>query len=523
METGKKVLPVEARLVNSIVFVCGMAFVFLPEVIVMRLCFPLVSKSVLRAAVGRVAVMTGVLLASATVAFSEPSPDRASAQQGAPVSLLTDQDIAFAQDLEQRTFNWFWDHANPQNGLIPDRAPLPNGAASIASVGFGLTAYGIGAERGYITRDAAVERTLRTLRFLDGLPQNDHVAGAAGYHGFFYHFLDPQTGLRVADWSELSSIDTALLMAGVLFAQSYYDRDTPDEHAIHDLAEALYRRVDWTWMQHNGPWLSMGWAPPDQFIATPWKGYNEGLIIYLLALSSPTHALPASLWPRWTQSFNEQWADFRGRTFLNFAPLFGHQYSEAWIDFRGVQDAFNRAHKNDYFQNSRQATYAQRDYAIANPGDWKDYSATIWGLTACDGPGDQHQTYHGRDRHYLAYSARGAGADYVLDDGTIAPTAAGGSVAFAPEIALPALKAMYDRYGSRLYDQYGFRDSFNPTFDDKGQVWVDWQQIGIDQGPILLMLENWRSGLVWQVMRRNGHLRDGLVRAGFTGGWLDRP
>ncbi|WP_408870177.1 glucoamylase family protein [Gluconobacter japonicus] len=441
------------------------------------------------------------------------------AQLNKPAS-LTKADQAFVEDLEHRTFRWFWDTANPKNGLVPDRSPLPNGAASIASVGFGLTAYGIGAERGYVTRDQAVDRTLTTLRFLISLPQNDRVSGASGYKGFFYHFLDPNTGLRVADWSELSSVDTTLLMGGVLFAQSYYDQDNAKEKEIRDIADRLYRRIDWTWMKAHGPWLSMGWSPPNNFITTDWKGYNEGLIIYLLAIASPTHPLPADTWKTWTATYDGQWGDFQGHQLLNFAPMFGHQYSESWIDFRGIQDDFNRKHNDDYFQNGREAVYAQRAYAQANPGDWKDYGANIWGLTACDGPGDAHQDYDGKPRHYLAYSARGAGRDYILDDGTIAPTAAGGSIAFAPEIALPALEEMRKRYGNRIYNQYGFLDSFNPSFKDKNDYWVDGQQLGIDQGPILLMLENWRSGFVWDVMKKNPYLRDGLQRAGFQGGWL---
>ncbi|QDH25876.1 Tat pathway signal protein [Neokomagataea tanensis] len=436
---------------------------------------------------------------------------------------VSSQDAAFAEDLEQRTFQWFWQNSNPKNGLVPDRAPLPNGAASVASVGFGLTAYGIGAERGYISRDDAVERTLVTLRFMSNLPQNENITGSAGYRGFFYHFLDPNTGLRVADWSELSSIDTALFISGVLFAQSYYTHDTPHEAEIRKLAEGLYSRVDWAWMRNNGQWLSMGWYPTGKFISTPWKGYSEGLVLYLLALSSPTHPLPPEMWNQWTQSFAGQWASFEGRKFLNFAPLFGHQYSESWLDLRGIQDDFSRAHQTDYFQNSRAATYAQRDYAIRNPGKWKGYGPNLWGLTASDGPGEARQDDEGHSRHYLAYSARGAGADYILDDGTIAPTAAGGSVAFAPEIVLPALRSMHDQYGSRIYDQFGFKDAFNLTFKDHGQFWVDGQQLGIDQGPILLMLENWRSGFVWNVMRSNSHIRDGLTRAGFTGGWLAQP
>lgn len=460
------------------------------------------------------------LAAQSAPAGAAPQHAKARGDTGQAIIVLPASDRAFIDDLERRTFNWFWEMGNPANGLIPDRAPLPNGAASIASVGFGLTAYGIGVARGYITRDQASARTLTTLRFLAGLPQGPQKMGTSGYKGFFYHFLDPNTGLRVAEWSELSSIDTGLLISGVLFAQSYYDRDIPREREIRDLADQFYRRIDWNWMKAHGPWLSMGWSPPDSFIPTDWKGYNEGLILYLLALASPTHPLPASTWRQWTATYEGQWGEFQGHRLLNFAPLFGHQYTESWVDFRGLRDDFNRRHDDDYFQNGREAVYAQRAYAKANPGDWKDYGENIWGLTASDGPGDAHQDYHGKARHYLAYSARGAGRDYVLDDGTIAPTAAGGSIAFAPEIALPALKEMHRRYGNRIYNRYGFLDAFNPSFRDHDGYWVDGQQLGIDQGPILLMIENWRSGFVWNVMKKNPYLRSGLEQAGFRGGWL---
>ncbi|WP_143280662.1 glucoamylase family protein [Bombella intestini] len=429
---------------------------------------------------------------------------------------LSFKERIFVDDLEHRTFNWFWETANPRNGLVPDRAPLPHGAASIASVGFGLTAYGIGVKRGYITRQQAVERTLLTLRFLTALPQGDAASGTAGTHGFFYHFLDPETGLRVADWSELSSIDTALLMGGVLFAQSYYDGSNRQEQEIRALADGLYRRVDWQWMTGGkSSWLSMGWMPPGHFLSSQWTGYNEGLMLYLLALGSPTHALPADTWDRWTETHKGQQGNFYGHDMLNFAPLFGHQYSECWVDFRYLLDKASRQRGYTYFQNSRRAVYAQREYARHNPGHWKGYSSEIWGLTASDGPGDAYRDVDGQRRHFLAYSARGAGRDYVLDDGTIAPTAAGGSVAFAPEIALPALQAMKARYGSKVYNQYGFLDAFNPSFADGDSFWVDNQQLGIDQGPILLMIENLRSGLVWKVMKKNAYLQKGLHLAGF--------
>lgn len=468
--------------------------------------------------IASICMMFGV---GVTTALSTPA-QAVSAPRQDPMASLKPEQAAFVKDLEHRTFDWFWDSADPKTGLIPDRYPSPSdSAASIASVGFGLTAYGIGVKRGYITHEQAVDRTLKTLRTLSHTPQNDSKLAASGYHGFFYHFLNPKTGLRYADWSELSSIDTALLMSGVLFAESYYSANTPKEREIRHLANRLYTRVDWPWMRKRGEWLAMGWTPGGQFLASDWKGYNEGLIVYLQALGSPTHPLPSSVWKDWTNTYATQYADFHGHKLLNFAPLFGHQYSESWVDFRGIKDAWNKQHGDDYFHNSREAVYAQRDYAMANPGKWKDYGADIWGLTACDGPGDATLDVNGEKRHFLAYSARGAGADYVLDDGTIAPTAAGGSIAFAPEIAVPALDAMHKRYGSKIYTRYGFVDSFNPTFGEKDHTtWADNQGLGIDQGPILLMIENWRSGLVWNVMKSNKDIRRGLNRAGFSGGWL---
>jgi hypothetical protein len=319
----------------------------------------------------------------------------------------------------------------------------------------------------------------------------------------------------------------------VLFAESFYDRGTPREKEIRSLAETIYRRVDWTWMQPRAPLVSMGWTPGGKFIDSDWKGYDEGKLVYILALGSPTHAIADDAWSAWASTYPRQWGTFYGQTFLNFAPLFGHQYSEAWVDFRGIRDEWGRAHGLDYFENGRRATYAQRDYAIANPAHWKDYGADTWGLTACNGPGDITLNLPGRgERKFDGYTARGAGLDYISDDGTIAPTAAAGSIAFAPEIVVPALQAMQQRYGKDVYDRYGFVDAFNPSLDVSfvpkegravpGKGWFDSLQIGIDQGPIVVMIENWRSGLVWKVMRRNPYVRKGLLRAGFRGGWLQQ-
>ena len=457
-----------------------------------------------------------------------------SAQQRAsePEAAISAADREFLDILQQRTFQFFWETANPDNGLVPDRWPgREPGAApsSVAAVGFGLTAYCVGDERGYITREQAIERVLATLRFCWEAPQSDNPSAVAGYRGFFYHFLDMQSGHR--RWNcELSSIDTALLMAGVLACREYFDRNDGPEREIRSLADSLYRRVEWNWMQPRAPLICMSWRPEEGFGDHDYRGYNEAMLLYLLALGSPTHPIDASSWDVYTSSY--EWADFYGQEHLNFEPLFGHQYSHVWIDFRGIQDRFMRGKGIDYFENSRRATYSQRAYASDNPQGCRDYGADVWGLTACDGPVDKVLPFGREERQFHSYWARGASAVRINDDGTIAPTAAGGSIPFAPEIAIPALRAMRERYGERLFGKYGFLDSFNPSFtfgDVKlthGQVldgigWVDSDYLGIDQGPILLMSENHRSALVWELMKKNPYVKVGLERAGFSGGWLD--
>lgn len=429
-------------------------------------------------------------------------------------------------DIQERTFRFFWDTTDPSTGLAPDRWPTPS-FASIAAVGFALTAYPIGVERGWVTRAAARERTLATLRFFANAPQGPARTGIAGHNGFFYHFLDMKTGRRFGR-TELSTIDTTLLLGGALFAQSWFDADHPEEAEIRTLADRLYAAIDWRWAVQREPFVSMGWHPETGFIRSDWDSYNESLLLYLLALGSPTHPLPPTTWDRWTATFEKSWTTERGEPHLHFAPLFGHQYSHVWVDFRGLRDRYMAGKGIDYFENSRRATYAQRGYAVANPGGWRDYGANCWGLTACDGPGDFKLPVGGRVREFFSYSARGPGD---RDDGTIAPTAALGSIAFAPEIVEPVARAMHARYGAGIYGRYGFLDSFNPTLTDpgtplkhgrivRGVGWVDGDYLGIDQGPIVAMIENQRSGLIWRTMRRNPHIRRGLARAGFTGGWL---
>ena len=434
------------------------------------------------------------------------------------------------EDIERRTFDFFWANGNPANGMVPDRFPS-NSPASIAAIGMALTAYVIGVDRGFITREQARARTLATVRFFRHAPQGTQRVGMTGHKGFFYHFLDMKTGQR-AYRSELSTVDTALLIGGMLHAQAYFDTDHPDEVAIRALVDQIYWRVDWKWAQVRGEFVSMGWKPESGFIPHDWQGYNEAMLVVLLALGSPTHPVGAEAWNAWTNSYKGAWGRFMGYEHLSFAPLFGHQYSHLWIDFRGIQDATMRQRGIDYFENSRRATYAQRAYAIANPKGWTDYGANVWGFTACDGPGWLHDTdRRGRDRFFLDYRARGAGLYATIDDGTIAPTAALSSLPFAPEIVIPAIEEMHARFGKVIYSKYGFLDSFNRSFTtldarlSNGRVdadfgWVATDYLGIDQGPILAMIGNYRNERVWNDMRKCLPLRRGLERAGFRGGWL---
>jgi hypothetical protein len=430
-------------------------------------------------------------------------------------------------DLSRRTFDWFWDLADPKTGLVPDRWPTPS-FASIAAVGFGLTAYPYGAEKGWISRAAARERTLNTLRFFNRTPMGDSATGVSGHRGFFYHFLKMEDGTRFGT-TELSSIDTALLLGGILFAAQYFDADQPQETEIRSLAARINGRVEWDWMLDKGPFVSMGWHPESGFIVSQWDRYNEAMLLYILALASPTHSINPAIWTRYTDTFDLSWATHWGEEHLHFPPLFGHQYSHVWIDFRGIKDAYMRRRGIDYFENSRRAVRAQRNYAIANPGGWAGYDSDVWGLTACDGPGDFEHKISGREREFLSYSARGPGD---RDDGTLSPTAAGGSIAFEPAFAEAAVANMHARYGAVIYGRYGFFDSFNPTLTDPanlplkhgkvvpGLCWVDGDYLGIDQGPIIAMIANGQDDFVWQYMRKSPVIRSGLTKAGFSGGWL---
>ncbi|HXH84285.1 MAG TPA: glucoamylase family protein [Candidatus Tectomicrobia bacterium] len=436
-------------------------------------------------------------------------------------------------DVQERTFRFFWETTNPENGLVPDRYPTPS-YSSIAAVGFGLTTYPIGVERGYITRAEARQRVLATLRFLHGAPQGPDPRGFAGHRGFFYHFLDMDTGERFED-SELSTIDTAILLAGALFCQSYFDGPDAEEAEIRALADSIYRRVDWRWAQPKAPAISLGWSPEEGFLKYDWRGYNEAMLLYLLALGSPTFPVGVDAWVEWSSTYDRHWGTLFGQQFLTFPPLFGHQYTHVWVDLRNIRDPYMQRRGLDYFENSRRAVYAQQAYAIANPRGCRDYGRTVWGITASDGPADiEVEDESGRPWEFRSYTARGVDASGRYDDCTLAPTAVVASIPFAPELAIPATLDLHRRFGQHIYSKYGFLDAFNRTFTFgnvrlrhgryvPGFGWVAGDYLGIDQGAILAMIENYRSALVWRVMRKNPYLRRGLERAGFSGGWLTAP
>jgi hypothetical protein len=414
---------------------------------------------------------------------------------------------------QQAAFGYFLEQFNPDNGLIADtsRAGSP---ASIAVVGFALSCYPVGVERGWIARADAAKRTLVTLRFFSNSRQSEQADGT-GYKGFYYHFLDMQTGKRV--WqSELSLIDTTLLLAGVLTASVYFSEDTPIEIEIRRRADAIYGRIDWQWACDGEATVRQGWKPESGFLHYGWEGYNEAAILYVLGLASPSHPLPDGSFAAWTATY--QWENIYDYEFLYAGPLFIHHFSHAWIDFAGIRDRFMREKDSDYFENSQRAIYVQRDYAWRNPYGYAGYGNECWGITAGDGPGFKTLKIDGRHRRFLGYAARGV--PYGPDDGTIAPCASLASLPFAPGLALSALRQFCARYPEMTRDSR-LPSGFNPTLSGEGpNGWVSEGYFGLDQGILVLMIENYRSGLIWKLMRRCPYIGDGLRRAGFTGGWL---
>jgi hypothetical protein len=425
---------------------------------------------------------------------------------------LNDEDLA---RLESDTFDYFAREMNSEIGLVPDTT-REGSPSSIAVVGFALTVYPVGVERGYLSRDEAINLTLTKLRFFYNGPEGEG-ADAIGYKGFYYHFLDMKTGRRT--WqSEVSTIDTTYLLAGALTAAQYFNREVKEEREIRELADALYRRADWHWAQHSGLTVTHGWKPESGFIKYRWTGYSEALILYILALASPTFPLPAESYRAWTRTY--KWKKLYGTEFLYAGPLFIHQFSHMWIDFRGIQDEYMRGKAIDYFENSRRAAYAHQQYAIRNPKGFKAYGEYIWGLTASDGPGPAMRRIGGRTVRFHDYVGRGI--PFGPDDGTLAPWAVVASLPFAPEIVLPSLN-YFNREFPEVTSEYGFKCSYNPTFVDpkrKKKGWVSLGYYGLNQGPIVAMIENYRTGLLWRLMRNCSYVVEGLRRAGFRGGWL---
>jgi hypothetical protein len=418
--------------------------------------------------------------------------------------------------LQHDTFRYFLHETNPHNGLVRDKT-ASDWPASIAATGLALAGYPVVVERGFITRATAIERILATLRFFWTSPQGPEPE-ATGYQGFYYHFLDMQSGRRA--WNcELSTVDSTILLAGALTAAAYFDADTTAEKEIRTLADALYRRADWSWAQNGGMTVTHGWKPESGFLEWRWQGYDEALVLYVLGLGSPTHPLPEKSYAAWASTY--EWKSSYGYDYLYAGPLFTHQISHVWIDFRGIQDAFMRDKDIDYFENSRRATYVQQRYAIDNPFQFAGYGKDCWGITASDGPGPESVKVNGIERQFFDYLARGV--PYGPDDGTIGPWAVVASLPFAPEIVLPAIDYLVYQVDLKKGNPYGFKATFNPTYPDKsGNLcgWVSPWHYGINQGPINPMIENYRTGLVWRVMRDCSYVVTGLRRAGFTGGWL---
>jgi hypothetical protein len=419
-----------------------------------------------------------VLLATLTLAVAPPPP----AQRAAALSGDADQ---FLEELSKRTFMFFWEQADPATGIIRDRAQtdgVPTVRAghigSIAAVGFGLSGLCIAAERGWLPRDQLLDRARTTLRFFAEKMEHER--------GWFFHFVNLRTGAR--EWqSELSSIDTALLLAGVLTARRCFESD-PD---VVRLATALYRRVDFQWMLAGDTRLAHGWKPETGFLKSRWDHYCELMILYLLGIGSPTSPIPPDTWRAWTRPVMK----FQDYTYTSAAdPLFVHQFSHAWVDFRGRRDTEGGT---DWFENSVVATRAHKAFCLSLSGEFPGYTGNVWGITASDS-----------QKGYVAW---GGPPRHKAIDGSVVPAAAAGSLMFTPDIAVPALREMHEKFGGRIFGRYGFADAFHPT-----SGWVNPDVIGIDLGITLLSAENLRSGRVWAWFMANPEIPAALARAGVT-------
>lgn len=422
---------------------------------------------------------------------------------------LAPDDEIMLDSIQHKTFLFFLNEYHPEKGIVKDRTAIW-APASIASTGFGIPSFAIGAEREWITREEAALITLKILQFFTNSVQSSGI-NVTGYKGFYYHFLNLESGTR--EWnSELSSVDTGLLMMGIIFARNYYNLDNQIEDQIRTLAAALIQRVDWDFMQmpDTGEYagtISMGWYPEQGLHHMGWSGYNEALFLYVLAAGSGMKDVEKG-YQTWLSSY--KWiTPYEGLSHVAFPPLFGHQFSHVFLDLRGIGDKYMREKGIDYFENSRRATYVQREYSIENPFDWVGYDSLCWGVTASDGPTDK---YNFDDKKFLGYAGRGtSGPDLnYFDDGTIAPYGSISSLPFAPEIVIPTIKSFNEKYGKDIWGKYGYYDSFNLTVK-----WFNDDFIGIAQGPMLIMIENFRTGLVWDYVMKDEVIQEGLSRLGF--------
>jgi len=428
-------------------------------------------------------------------------------------------DSEMLDNLRRAIVDYYLNEANLRNGLIADRTQ-PGSPSSIAALGMGLSVYIVAVERNILPRADAVDRTLALLRFLHSSHQGPEP-NATGYKGFYYHFLDMQTGRRAIQ-CELSTVDTAILMAGVLTAASYFAANSSKESEIRKLAENLYARIDWKWALDKATTISHGWMPESGFLPSRWDtGYSEAIILYAMALGSPTFPIDPQGYKDWISTF--EWKKAYDIEYLYAGPLFIHQMSHLWVDFRGIHDDFNRKTGIDYFENSRRATQIHRQYGIENPLKFAHYSEYVWGLTASDGPGPAILELNGVQRTFFGYEARGA--PFGPDDGTISPWAVATSLPFAPDIVIKTIRHIIERLTSLGHSPYGFVASFNPTYPDTVSnlnAWASPWVFGLNEGPILMMIENFHTQLIWRTIQRCPYIVKGLQRAGFRDGWLDR-
>ncbi len=405
----------------------------------------------------------------------------------AVTTALTAEDRKFLEDYGQRCFRYFWEQTDPHTGIARDRgrndgSRSGDNLGSSAATGFGLTALCIGANHGWIPKDQVRARVALTLRYFWSHAFHDH--------GWYYHFMDASTGERRLS-SEISSIDTALLLCGVLTAAGYFTND----REIQTLAKQIFERVDFVWMLAGSPLLlSHGARPGSGFLKSRWSAYSEASVLYLLAIGSTRHAIPADSWYAWLRPQ----VHYDRYTFVSDGPLFTHQFSHAWVDFRHQLDG-DPSYIN-YFQNSQFATYAHRDFCISLQSRYSDYGPNMWGVTASDSP--------------TGYVVWGGFPNPGPINGTLVPCAAAGSLMFAQEICLPVLREMYSVYGDKIYGRYGFTDAFNPNWNNQ-KLWVNQDVVGIDVGISLLSISNLLTGNVWRWFMRNQYIQTAMERVGF--------